>query len=69
MLRWKEDQLSQNSLALQSRVAMGCLGHKERLAWAGGPGALSWPPPPPSHGARLGAALEWGAHRDLQNRL
>lgn len=68
MLRWKGDQLSQNSLALQSR---GCavFGHKERLAWAGGPGTLSWPPPPPSHGARLGSALEWGAHRDLQNCL
>lgn len=56
-------------MALQSLVAVGCLGHRERLARGGTPGALSWPLPPLSHGARLGSALEWGAHRDPQNCL
>lgn len=39
-----------------SLVALGCLGHREKLGWGGRPKALSGFPP--SHGARLGAALE-----------
>lgn len=37
-------------------IGPGVFGHREKLGWGGRPEDLSCPPP--SHGARLGAALE-----------
>lgn len=56
MVRWKGRPTLSRKSGFTSLVALGYLGHREKLGWGGKPKALSCFPP--SHGARLGAALE-----------